>query len=118
MNPTNHKLHNESISLSETHVGWQMSSQLLLEAKAKKEEYRSRLKVGVWLVEFTKVDGTASTMECTLDPRLLPVDNYQDTGTKDIDNPTVLRVYSLDRNGWRSFKVLNVTGFYPKPESL
>lgn len=83
-----------------------------------KEELRSRLKVGTWMVEFVKVDGTPSVMECTLDPRLLPPGEAQDGGTKVTDNPTVLRVYALDREGWRSFKVLNVTNFYPKPENL
>ena len=83
-----------------------------------KEELRSRLKVGTWMVEFVKVDGTPSVMECTLDPRLLPPGEAQDGGTKATDNPTVLRVYALDREGWRSFKVLNVTNFYPKPENL
>ena len=96
----------------------QLSAQLLLEAAAKKEEFRSRLKVGTWMVEFVKVDGTPSVMECTLDPRLLPPGEAQDGGTKATDNPTVLRVYALDREGWRSFKVLNVTNFYPKPENL
>lgn len=95
-----------------------LSAQLMLEAEAKKHELRSRLKVGVWMVEFVKVDGTPSVMECTLDPRFLPPGEAQDGGTKVADNPTVLRVYALDREGWRSFKVLNVTRFYSKPENI
>lgn len=87
---------------------------LLLEAASKKEELRSRLRVGIWVVEFTKVDGTPAIMECTLDGRFLPPGDSQDTGTKAADNPTVLRVYAMDRNGWRSFKVLNVTRFYQR----
>ena len=94
------------------------ATQLRFEAQAKKDEYRSRLKVGTWTVEFTKVDGTQSVMECTLDPRYLPPGEAQDTGSKSADNPTVLRVYATDREGWRSFKVLNVNRFYQKPESL
>lgn len=91
---------------------------LLLEASAAKELYRSRLKRGTWIVEFNKVDGSPSIMECTLDARYLPPEETQETGTKAADNPTVLRVYALDRQGWRSFKVLNVTKFYQKPEEL
>lgn len=91
---------------------------LLQEAAAKKEELRSRLKAGAWMVEFVKVGGTPSVMECTLDPRFLPPGEAQDTGTKAADNPTVLRVYALDREGWRSFRVLNVTNLYPKPENI
>lgn len=89
----------------------------LLEASVK-EDLRSRLKVGTWMVEFTKVDGTQSVMECTLDPRYLPPGESQDAGTRSADNPTVLRVYAVDREGWRSFKVLNVTKFYRRPENL
>lgn len=87
---------------------------MLTEAASKKEEYRSKLKTGFWMVEFTKVDGTPSTMECTLDPRFMPPGDSQDTGTKAADNPTVLRVYAVDRSGWRSFKVLNVTNIYQR----
>lgn len=87
---------------------------VLTEAAAKKEEYRSKLKSGIWMVEFTKVDGTQSVMECTLDPRFLPPGDPQDTGTKAVDNPTVLRVFAMDRGAWRSFKVLNVTKVYQR----
>lgn len=87
---------------------------ILAEAASKKEEYRSKLKSGIWMVEFVKVDGTNSTMECTLDPRFLPPGDAQDTGTKAADNPTVLRVFAMDRGAWRSFKVLNVTKFYQR----
>lgn len=90
----------------------------LQEATAKKEEYRSQLKRGVWYVNFTKVDGTPAMMECTLDPRYLPPEDPQDIGTKAAANPTVLRVYALDRSGWRSFKVLNVLSICQKPEIL
>lgn len=95
-------------------VPGQQHPAMLAEAAAKKEEYRSKLKTGFWMVEFTKVDGTPSTMECTLDPRFMPPGDSQDTGTKAADNPTVLRVYAVDRSGWRSFKVLNVTNIYQR----
>lgn len=78
-----------------------------------KEELRAKLRTGIWRVDFTKVDGSTSTMECTLDPRHLPPGDPQDAGTKAADNPTVLRVYAVDREGWRSFKVLNVNSAIP-----
>ena len=87
---------------------------VLAEAASKKEEYRAKLKNGIWMVEFTKVDGTPSTMECTLDGRFLPPGDSQETGTKAADNPTVLRVFAMDRGAWRSFKVLNVTRIYQR----
>lgn len=92
---------------------------LLQEAALKKEEYRSKLRHGIWLVEFTKVDGTPSAMQCTLDSRLIPPwDDVSAAAPTRQENPTVLRVYALDRQGWRSFKVLNVTKFYQQPELI
>ncbi len=96
-----------------------LPAELLQEATSRKEEYRSRLQHGVWMVEFMKVDGTPAVMEATLDRRYLPPgEELEDTGTKAADNPTVLRVFAVDRDGWRSFRVLNVTKLYERPEHL
>lgn len=91
---------------------------MLQEAAIRKEKYREQLKHGVWYVSFTKVDGTQTVMECTLDPRYLPPEDPQDIIAKVATNPTVLRVYAMDRSGWRSFKVLNVLSICQKPETL
>lgn len=81
-----------------------------------KEEYKERLKSGVWVVEFTKVDGTPTVMDCTLDPRLLPPQLNEST-TPRVEQDHLLSVYSLDRQGWRSFTVANVKNFYQKFEA-
>lgn len=95
----------------------EQEAKLLQEAAIRKAEIASLLRAGTWVVEFTKVDGTPAIMECTLDPRLLPQSETQ-TGRTTVENATVLRVYATDREGWRSFKVLNTTRIYPKPDSL
>lgn len=81
-----------------------------------KEAYKAKLEHGAWVVEFTKVDGSHAIMECTLDPRLLPP-KPADLANR-TEKPDLLHVYSLDRAGWRSFKVENVKSIYPKPECL
>lgn len=74
-----------------------------------RDEIKETLKSGVWHVNFTKVDGTAAEMQCTLDPTLIPILEHEDKPTKHSTvNESVLRVYSPDRQGWRSFKVANV----------
>lgn len=83
-----------------------------------REELRTRLQRGTWVVEFTKVDGTPSVMECTLDQRLIPSDAAPSQSGDATPNQSILRVYALDREGWRSFKVLNVKRFYQKPDNL
>lgn len=81
-----------------------------------KEEYKAKLEHGTWIVEFMKVDGTPTVMECTLDPRLLPP--LKESLTPRPEQEHLLHVYALDRVGWRSFILANVKKFYPKPEAL
>lgn len=81
-----------------------------------REDYRSKLQSGVWVVEFNKADGTPTTMECTLDDKLTPP--LKEGVERRIEQDHLLHVYSLDRAGWRSFIVSNVTNFYKKPEML
>lgn len=90
----------------------------LSEALLVKQTLREKLSRGVWMVEFTKVDNTPAIMECTLDHRYLPPGDVDETTTKSAQNPLVLRVFAVDRDGWRSFRVMNVTRCYEKPENM
>lgn len=82
-----------------------------------REDYKAKLEHGSWIVEFTKVsDGSTATMECSLDPRLLPP--QKEGQLERTENEDLIHVYSLDRKGWRSFRVANVKSFYQKPETL
>jgi len=78
---------------------------------AERERIREQLQIGTSIVEFTKVDGTKSIMECTLDPALLPPADPAVTSTRPGQNH-LLHVYAVDRQGWRSFLVNNVTRIY------
>lgn len=84
-----------------------------------KEMLRNTLSVGVWTLEFTKVDGTPSVMECTLDKKFLPpIDPTKISVSPRAEVAEhLLHVYSTDRNGWRSFVVPNVTKIYKKVEN-
>lgn len=81
-----------------------------------KAALKNALHVGTWTVEFTKVDGTLSVMECTLDPSLIPPKPPADLNSvlSAVTQPPehLLRVYATDRQGWRSFVVDNVTKIY------
>lgn len=78
------------------------------------------LKIGLWVVEFRKVDGSMTTMECTLDPKFLPNDSKAINPVRsNVDAAEhLIHAYSIDRVGWRSFVVPNVQKFYKKPESI
>jgi hypothetical protein len=84
-----------------------------------KEMLRNTLHVGIWTIEFTKVDGTPAVMECTLDPKHLPpIDPTKISASPRSEVAEhLLHVYSTDRNGWRSFVVPNVTRIYKKVEN-
>jgi hypothetical protein len=73
------------------------------------------LRSGVCRVVFTKVNGEARDMRCTLVRDMIPVDQTPKTVEAEAESgqPTldVVRVYDLIANGWRSFKVANVTNF-------
>jgi hypothetical protein len=86
-----------------------------------KEMLRNTLRVGIWTIEFTKVDGTPAVMECTLDPKFLPkLDPEKINEMPRSEQPEaehLLHVYSTDRQGWRSFVSPNVTKIYKKVEN-
>lgn len=74
------------------------------------------LKNGIWVVEFIKVDGTPSTMEITLDPKVMPELIAENSG--EAGSIRTIRAYAVDREGWRSFVVKNLTKIYRKTDNL
>lgn len=73
------------------------------------------LKLHLCSVTFTKVDGSIRTMPCTLRYENLPLisqpvsEGMQKSEKKQrAFNPNVISVWCLDKQEWRSFKVMNV----------
>lgn len=87
-----------------------------------KEMLRTVLKVGIWTIEFNKMDGTPAAMECTLDPKFLPPIDPAKINVRprneEPEAPHLLHVYATDRQGWRSFSVPNVTKIYRKTQDM
>lgn len=70
----------------------------------------AQLALGPIIVTFTKVDGSERVMLCTTAPHLIP-EEKQPTGSLLTEVPEdggVLRVFDLDVNDWRSFRVGSV----------
>lgn len=59
-------------------------------------------------VTFTKKDGTERVMKCTLRPDLLPVQEVSDGKEPRKQNDSIMSVYDVDANGWRSFTIRSV----------
>lgn len=60
-------------------------------------------------ISFTKVNGEARTMPCTLHPDVLPKPALAEHHRTTLYNPEVIRVWCMDKNAWRSFRVMSVT---------
>lgn len=67
-------------------------------------------------VVFVKKDGTERRMLCTLKPELLPVQtDIEEAVQKKTPNPSVLAVWDLENEGWRSFRFDSIIGFTAEP---
>jgi hypothetical protein len=59
-------------------------------------------------ITFTKKDGTERVMNCTLRGDMLPVVEIKEDKAPRKQNDSVLSVYDLDAQGWRSFTINTV----------
>ncbi len=56
-------------------------------------------------ITFTKKDGTERVMNCTLRGDMLPVVEIKEDKAPRKQNDSVLSVYDIDAQGWRSFTI-------------
>ena len=93
-----------------------------------RDQLSALLHTGECVVEFTKVDGTARAMPCTLSETLIPPTPVHKTNTDNpIDfpapkkekkhNPDIMSVWCLDKKEWRSFRIANVISAKAKDET-
>ena len=69
-----------------------------------KESIRSLLKNDVLEVVFIKTDGSVREMRCTLHEKVVEAYEKKTDKVKP-ENDSVVSVWDLDNNGWRSFKI-------------
>lgn len=80
-----------------------------------RDEMINALKEDVCRVTFTQVDGSTRLMYCTLNEKILPVNDRLITQvgfepSKQV-NEKVLAVWDIDIKAWRSFLIDSVTKF-------
>ena len=78
------------------------------------DEYIIMLKTSVCKVTFTKVNGESRIMRCTLVRDMIPQSSTPkvfDDEKVEASPKEVIRAFDLTAQGWRSFKVANVTEF-------
>ena len=68
-----------------------------------KEDLKLLLEQNVLVVDFTKLDGDKRVMTCTLREDMKPKQAVKEGTTKKV-NDSVVNVWDLNAQGWRSFK--------------
>ena len=81
-----------------------------------KQKIQEQLQNGVALVTFTKADGSLRDMKCTLQPRLLPQHTAKEKTSAANENCDCLKVYDLQTDGWRSFKISRLISIFETNE--
>ena len=79
-----------------------------------KEEMMQALQNGLSEVTFNKINGDVRVMTCTLDDTIIPADFLPKTSAMldAVEVPqTIIKTYDVNAEGWRSFRVENVTNF-------
>ena len=66
------------------------------------------LHMGPATVTFTKADGTDRVMLCTLEEDKLPKVVIKEDAKPRKESTTSMRVFDLEKNGWRSFTIKKV----------
>ena len=77
------------------------------------EDLKTQLLEGQVRVEFTKVDGTHRSMLCTKNFASIPETQKPSTSKKKI-NDSVLVVFDLEKQSWRSIKIENIQSWKPR----
>jgi WYL_2, Sm-like SH3 beta-barrel fold len=72
----------------------------------------TKLLDGVLNITFEKVDGTERTMQCTLRPEYLPEEYRGKAPMLTETTPLTISVWDVEKSGWRSFRVENVTAVF------
>jgi hypothetical protein len=73
-----------------------------------KEDIKGKLRNGVTTVVFTKKDGSERTMKCTLNESFIPQEQRPKEGSTHKVNDSVLAVFDIEKQGWRSFTITDV----------
>ena len=82
------------------------------------DKYLEDLRKGICKVTFTKKDGTERVMRCTLDLGQVPAEHMPksdgNTVTEESKGPLeTVRVFDIEKEGWRSFRLDSVKMFVP-----
>ena len=73
-----------------------------------RDDIKNTLRSGIHQVVFTKKDGTERAMMCTLSESIIPQEHKPKEGNTHKVNDSVLAVFDVEKQGWRSFTIADV----------
>jgi hypothetical protein len=76
-----------------------------------RQSVKDALHSGVVIVNFTKTNGEAREMRCTLRSDMIPPAPVVEGKIPKKENPDVQAVWDLDKESWRSFRFDSLNGF-------
>jgi len=86
-----------------------IEAELPIDADGRNRYLRGLLHDNDCEITFTKLDGSVRTMPCTLRESAMPAREVTEFHQTRVYRPETLSVFCLDKNEWRSFRVMNVT---------
>ena len=75
------------------------------------ENFRDKLRSGIWRFSYFKKDGTIREAKGTLNPNLIPVEFHPKGNSDAREAFDTFPYFDLEANGWRSFRLDNFIGF-------
>jgi len=77
-----------------------------------REEMIDKLRAGKCRVIFTKLNGEQRDMICTLNMNMIPEDKRPTNGSAEY-SADMIRAFDINKEGFRTFKIANVSSFSP-----
>jgi len=78
-----------------------------------RNKYLKALRENVCNVKFSKVNGEERDMKCTLNFDVIPEAHLpKDKNANTQNSFEVIRVFDLEKEGWRAFRIENVKEFF------
>tara|TARA_R110000868_G_scaffold250424_9_gene507022 strand:- start:318 stop:590 length:273 start_codon:yes stop_codon:yes gene_type:complete len=77
-----------------------------------KQELKSLLQDNIVSVSFEKKDGTRRDMLCTLKKDYLPVVEHKEVKRTKAENPDILPVWDMEKEGFRSVRMNALLGYH------
>lgn len=79
--------------------------------ESKRQEILEALSEGVVDLQFKKVNGDLRNMRATRSPALIPEEKHPKTEDKREQNETIVVLFDLEVNDWRSFRIENLVEY-------